>query len=231
MADEPWWKQSLAELIAAFALVFVGAGSVVATANLAPEQALATRALAHGFVIMAMASAIAPISGGQISPAITLGLFVGRKIKARLAATVIGFQILGSILAGLLLLAIYPARTAGLGTPTLAGPIANAPLMGIAVELVLTFFLVFVVYATAVDPRVTFRQIAALAIGLTVAMDWFVGGNLTGAAMSPGRWIGPAVATWTLDLWYVYWIGPLLGGALAGALYAGVFLPLEAEKR
>lgn len=228
MAGEAWWKQALAELIGAFALVFVGAGSVAATAGLTGQEALVSRALAHGIVIVAMVSAIGPISGGQISPAVTIGLLVGRKIRPGLAGIIIVFQLLGSILAGFLLLAIYPLKDGGLGTPGLGGPIADSPGMGIVVELVLTFLLVFVVYATAVDPRGTFKQIAGLAIGLTVAMDWFVGGNLTGAAMSPGRWIGPAVATAHFENWYVYWVGPLLGGALAGAVYAWLFLPRSA---
>lgn len=227
MAEEAAWKQALAELIGAFALVFVGAGSVAATASLGAEEALVTRALAHGIVIMAMVSAIGPISGGQISPAVTIGLLVGRKIRGGLAGAIIAAQLLGSVLAGFLLLAIYPepAQAGGLGTPALGGAIAGDPAMGIVVEIVLTFFLVFVVYATAVDPRGTFKQIAGLAIGLTVAMGWFVGGNLTGAAMSPGRWIGPAVATMNFADWYVYWIGPLLGGVIAGALYAYALLP------
>ena len=232
MADEAWWKQSLAELLGAFALVFVGAGSVVATANLRSDSALVARSLAHGIVIMAMASALAPISGGQISPAVTVGLLIGRKIKPNLAATIIVFQLVGSVLAGILLYAIYPGRDGNLGLPAVSATLGpegstQASVMGIVVELVLTFFLVFVAYAVAVDPRGTSKQVAALPIGLVVAMDWFVGGNLTGAAMSPGRWLGPAVATMTFDLWYVYSIGPILGGVLAGALYAAVFLPKE----
>jgi glycerol uptake facilitator-like aquaporin len=58
-------------------------------------------------------------------------------------------------------------------------------------------------------------------------MDWFAGGPLTGAAMSPGRWLGPALASGLLDQWYVYWIGPLVGGTIAGVLYTAVFLPKE----
>lgn len=220
-----WWKQALAEAIGAFALVFVGAGSVAATANLGGQEALVTRALAHGVVIMVMASALAHISGGQISPAVTFGLWVGRKIKADLAAVIIVAQLVGSVVAGFLLLAIYPLKDGGLGTPGLGPAIANSPGMGVVVETVLTFLLVFVVFATAVDPRGAAKQISALAIGLTVAMDWFVGGNLTGAAMSPGRWIGPALATGNFADWYVYWVGPLLGGAVAGAVYTAVFLP------
>ena len=100
-------------------------------------------------------------------------------------------------------------------------------ILGIVIELVLTFFLAFVVLATAIDPRGAAKQVSGLPIGLAAAMCWFVGGNLTGAALSPGRWLGPALVTWNLGQWYVYTIGPISGGVLAGVLYATVFLPKQ----
>jgi glycerol uptake facilitator-like aquaporin len=234
VTEEPWWKQGLAELIGAFALVFVGAGTFVATAGQGtdPAAAFLARAIASGVVIMAMASALAHISGGQISSAVTVGLLAAGKIRAPLAGVIIAFQLAGSILAGFLLLVIYPSGLVGLGTPRLGlalEPVEStaSTILGIAIELVLTFFLVFVVFATVIDPRGAAKQVSALPIGLTVMMCSFVGGNLTGAAISPGRWLGPAVATWNFDQWYIYAIGPVVGGVIAGVFYAAVFLPKE----
>jgi len=235
LRDEPWWKQGIAEMIGAFALVFVGAGSAVATSGQAFEAgtAFVARGLAVGAVIMAMASALAHVSGGQITPAVTVGLLAAGKIRAKLAAVIIAFQLIGSVLAGFLLLAIYRAGPGTLGTPSLNivvfYPVESTAsmILGIVVELVLAFFLVFVVFATAVDPRGAGKQVSGLPIGLAAMMCWFVGGNLTGAAISPGRWLGPAVATLNFGEWYVYTIGPIVGGAIAGVLYALVFLPKE----
>lgn len=234
VTEEPWWKQGIAELIGAFALVFVGGGTFVATAGLGidPAAAFLARAVASGVVIAAMASALAHISGGQISSAVTVGLLAAGKIRAPLAGAIIAFQLAGSVLAGLLLLMIYPSGLGDLGTPRL-GPALEpvestaSTILGIVIELVLTFFLVFVVFATAVDPRGAAKQVSGLPIGLTVMMCSFVGGNLTGAAISPGRWLGPAIAMWNFDQWYVYAVGPVVGGVIAGAFYASVFLPKE----
>lgn len=232
MPEEPWWKQGVAEMIGAFALVFVGAGTVAATSvqGFDPSAAFVARGLAVGFVIMAMASALSHVSGGQISSAVTVGLLAAGRIRATVAGAIIAFQLLGSVLAGLLLLAIYPTIPGNLGTPQLGvalDPVEStaSTIKGVVIELLLTFFLVFVVFATAIDPRGAAKQVSGLPIGLTAAMCWFMGGNLTGAAISPGRWLGPAVATWNFGQWYVYTIGPLVGGLIAGSLYAAVFLP------
>ncbi len=105
------------------------------------------------------------------------------------------------------------------GTPDLGSGVG--PMRGVIIEAVLTFFLVFVVFGTAVDARAP--RIGGLGIGLTVALDILFGGPLTGAAMNPARTFGPALASAHWNNHLVYWIGPLLGGALAGLVY-GRFL-------
>ncbi|KAL2610106.1 hypothetical protein R1flu_028679 [Riccia fluitans] len=93
---------------------------------------------------------------------------------------------------------------------------------GIVTEIVLTFSLVFVVYATAVDPKKgSIGIVAPLAIGFTVLANHFIGVPYTGASMNPAHSFGPAFATW------IYWVGPLIGGALAGVVYEEVFLTPE----
>ncbi len=212
-------------MLGAFALVAVGAGSVLAALTHGQPVVLFA-AFGHAFVIMVMATALGPISGGQISPAVTLGLVVTRRLKPDLGAIIIVFQLMGSILAGFLLAWLYPSQVLGaarLATPAL-DPTIN-PLQGVVIELLMTFFLVFVVFATAIDPRGTAKTLGAIPIGMAVGLDWFFGGALTGAAMSPGRWLGPAVASGFLENGWVYWVGPLAGGLLAALLYEHVFLP------
>jgi aquaporin Z len=110
-----------------------------------------------------------------------------------------------------------------LGTPALANGV-SVP-VGIAVEALLTIFLVWAVYGTAVSPFAP--RIAGFGIGLTVATDILMGGPLTGAAMNPARHIATAVPAMFFDNWYVYWIGPLLGAAIGGLSIRYLFAPPE----
>ncbi|TLZ52574.1 MAG: aquaporin [Methanobacteriota archaeon] len=219
-------------MLGAFGLVTVGAGSVLAAASTGQPIVLFA-AFGHAFVIAVMGTALGPISGGQISPAVSLGLIVTRRQKADIGAVIIAFQLLGSLIGGALLLWLYPTMPGSIGarfhlaTPALTanGNVTVSALQGFALETLMTFFLVFVVFATAIDPRGTAKTLGAIPIGLTVGVDWLLGGALTGAAMSPGRWLGPAVASGFFDNAWVYWAGPLLGGVLAAFVYESVFMP------
>jgi MIP family channel proteins len=216
--QQPLLKQCVAELIGTFALIFIGVGAINANPGLLGV------ALAHGLTIAVMVSATAGISGGHLNPAVTLGLLVGRQIDSRKAIAYGISQLLGAVVAGILLVnllgnAVHSgAEAVAAGTPDLDG---IGVVKGTLIEAVLTFFLVFVVYGTAVDPRAP--KIGGLAIGLTVALDILFGGPLTGAAMNPARTFGPAVASAHWNNHLVYWVGPMLGGAAAGLIY-GRFL-------
>lgn len=223
--EASWGRKAIGEAIGAFALVVVGAGSVLAASS-AGSDVLVFATLGHAFVIAVMATALGPISGGQISPAVTLGLIATRRIGATLGVVIIIFQLIGSIIGGLLLWWLYPSQVSSglrLATPAVAASIT--PLQGVVVEIVITFFLVFVVFATAIDVRGAGKTLGAFPIGFAVGIGWFFGGALTGAAMSPGRWIGPAVASGFYDNGWVYWVGPLLGGLIAALVYEYVFRP------
>ena len=113
-------------------------------------------------------------------------------------------------------------NAAKLGVPAVGGGISAGAAFGI--EAILTFFLVWVVFATAADPRGTFKSIAGLAIGLTITMDILCGGPLTGAAMNPARAFGPQLVG---DYWangWVWYAGPIVGGAVAALLYEFLYL-------
>jgi MIP family channel proteins len=222
------WRKAIAEFVGTFTLIFIGAGAIISTLG----RDLLLIALAHGLAIGVMVSALARISGGHFNPAVTFGALVGRQISLRLAAVYWGFQLLGALAAALSLTAVFPSGVwspSHIGTPAL-GTIGSGlawtvePVTGILVEAILTFLLVFVVYGTGIDPKGTFNAVGGFAIGLTIAVDIMMGGPLTGAAMNPARWFGPAVVSQFFDNWYVYWVGPLLGGTVAGLLYSAVFL-------
>jgi len=218
-------KQCVAEFIGTFALIFIGVGAIY------HNLGLLAIALAHGLTIAVMVSATGAISGGHLNPAVTLGLWVGGKIDTKGLMAYWVAQLAGASCAAFLLLFLFTGQLDPSGKSLAATIVANGTpdlpakgitlVQGIIIEAVLTFFLVFVVYGTAVDSRAP--KIGGLAIGLTVALDILFGGPFTGGAMNPARTFGPALASGHWNNQIVYWIGPLLGGALAGLVY-GRFL-------
>ncbi len=206
-------QKGLAELVGTFALTFIGGAAIIHG-----QAGLIGVALAHGLTLAVMISCVGHISGGHINPAVTIGFLVTRRISVAEGALYIGSQLVGAILAALLLRVLVPgAMDAQLGGQALAPGIGLAT--GIGIEVILTFLLVFTVFATAVDERGAFKTIAGFGIGLVVAFDILAGGPLTGASMNPARSFGPALvsASWTGHL--VYWIGPVIGGILAALVY------------
>jgi aquaporin TIP len=212
-----WSKRAFAEFVGTFALVFAGVGAIAVGAELVGV------ALAHGLAIAVMASAVGHISGGHFNPAVTFGFVVTRRMDPSLAGAYLGAQLLGATLAALAVRALYPdGLDLDAGVPQPAAGVGAGAAMGI--EAILTFFLVWVVFATAADPRGAFKSIAGLAIGLTISLDILAGGPLTGAAMNPARAFGPELVQGVWDDFLVYWIGPLAGGGLAALLYEILYL-------
>jgi len=223
------WNKYLAEAIATFALVFIGAGAVVANAVSNNALGLVGIALAHGLVLMSMIYATRHISGGHVNPAVTIAMLLTRKIGFVDAIGYIVFQLVGASIAGLMLANIFVGAPAGvhLGVTDLSsGVSANT---GMLLEAVLTFFLVFTIFAVAVDPR-GLADASGLAIGLVLTFDILVGGSLTGAAMNPARAFGPAFASQYWTNHSVYWYGPVIGAVIAAFLYNKVFIKKEGDK-
>ncbi|MFA7248760.1 MAG: MIP/aquaporin family protein [Dehalococcoidia bacterium] len=219
-------KKLIAEAVGTFTLIFAGCGSVMLfTAN--DRVTLVGVALAHGLAIGLMASALGAVSGAHFNPAVTIGMWVTRRIETLAGAGYIAAQLIGAGLAAAALATLFPEglrSAATLGTPTLGAGMDFA--RGVGLEAILTFFLVTVIFGTAVDARAP--KLGGLAIGLTITMDILIGGPLTGAAMNPARAFGPALLTghWTDHL--VYWIGPIVGAVAASLLYHYLFIE-EAE--
>jgi len=212
-------RRGAAEFVGAFALVFVGAGAIMTGTELVGV------ALAHGLAIAVMASAVGHISGGHFNPAVTFGFLITRRITAMLAVVYWIAQFLGALVGALLLLWIYPDRIVdrtNIGAPALAEEISIGA--GFVVEMILTFLLVWVIFATAADPRGSFVSIAGLAIGLTITIAVLMGGPLTGAAINPSRAFGPQLVAGFWDDAWLWYIAPLLGGGLAALAYEYIYL-------
>ena len=211
-------KALIAESIGTFALIFVGVGAITADHIAGGASGLVGIALAHGLIIAVMVSATAAISGGHLNPAVTVGAWLTRKITTGKAFGYIVAQCVGAIVAAALIKLAMPSQALAsvqMGTPALGPGITVS--QALVTEAVLTFFLMFVIYGTAIDARAP--KWGGLFIGLTVALDILMGGPITGAAMNPARHLGPALlGGGTQNLW-LYWVGPIVGSSSAALLY------------
>jgi len=220
-------EQMVAEFIGTFALVFIGAGAVAVLTPTLGSSGLVGIALAHGLVLAIFVSNLGHISGAHFNPSVTVGAWVAGKIETVRGLAYIVSQLAGAVAAaGLLRVAIPEAiwRRTDLGVPTVSHNFGITNGKALLIEAILTFFLVFTVFATAIDDRGVFKSIAGLAIGLVLTFDILMGGILTGAAMNPARAFGPALVSghWT-DIW-IYWIGPVIGAIIAASVYFFAFL-------
>ncbi|RRT36898.1 hypothetical protein B296_00045742 [Ensete ventricosum] len=208
-------------------IVGVGVGADKLTSDGAATPAgLIAAALAHGFALFVAVSVGANISGGHVNPAVTFGAFVGGNITLLRGILYWIAQLLGSTVACLLL----RFSTGGLETGTfgLSGVSAWEALV---LEIVMTFGLVYTVYATAVDPKKgSLGTIAPIAIGFIVGANILVGGPFSGASMNPAVSFGPALVSWSWTHQWIYWLGPLIGGGLAGIIYEFFFISHSHEQ-
>ena len=173
--EENVLRRGVAEFIGTFTLIFIGGG-----AGIVSGQDIVAVALANGLAIGIMVTNLGHISGGHFNPAITLGFVATRRITLPLAVAYWISQFAGAIVAAAILRGLFSHADFLGAVPHAAGFGAGK---GLVVEIILTFFLVWAVFATAVDPRGAFKSIAGLAIGLTITIDVLMGGPLTGAAM------------------------------------------------
>ncbi|KAM4106379.1 hypothetical protein ACB094_04G061400 [Castanea mollissima] len=197
-------RATLAEFISTFIFVFAGEGFLLVP-------------------LFAAVSASINVSGGHVNPAVTFGTLLGGRISVVRAIYYWIAQLLGSIVAALLLRLVTNMRPAGFYVSHGVGE-----WHGVILEIVMTFGLVYTVYATAIDPkRGSLGTIAPLAIGLIVGANILVGGPFDGASMNPARAFGPALVGWRWDNHWIYWVGPLIGGALAGLIYEYMVIPTD----
>ena len=208
----PGLRTAAAELIGTFALVFAGAGAVVVDAR--------THALGHvgiaitfGLVIMAMIYAVGHVSGAHFNPAVSFAFALTRHFPWPRVAVYWVAQLAGALLAaGLIRLSIGSDAHVGATLP------AGSQVQSLVWEIVLTFFLMFVIMAVATDTRAV-GEAAAIAIGGTVGLDAMFGGPVSGASMNPARSLGPAIVSGDLHAVWLYVVAPLAGAALGALAY------------
>lgn len=216
--------RAVAEFIGSFFFFFIGIGAAVSV-TIAGEPSLLLVAFANGLALAIAVTALGHISGGHFNPAVTIGFLVTRRIAPLLALMYIVAQLLAGIAASAMVRWLWPgtfAKAAGYGAPALDPSLSSGE--GLVLEALLTAFLVFVVFATAADIRGAFKIIAGFAIGLTISVDVMVGGPLTGAMMNPARAFGAHVVDNSWSNAWIWYVGPILGGAIAALLYELLYL-------
>nr|G5CTG2.1 RecName: Full=Aquaporin-5; Short=AQP-5 [Milnesium tardigradum]AEP14559.1 aquaporin 5 [Milnesium tardigradum] len=229
LAKIQFWKALGAEFIGTAVLVYIGCGAAVTSTPDANRDAFVTRvSLAFGLTVATMVWAICGVSGGHINPAVSLGFLVTRRISLVRFLLYVAFQCSGAVAGAALLYAstFDSVKRGGFGTNSMAtenGQYLISPAQGILIEAIITFVLVFTVFATCDAKRSDLKGSGPLAIGIAVLISHLVAIPLTGTSMNPARSLGPAVLIgfWT-DHW-VFWVGPMLGGAVAGLLYDMAF--------
>lgn len=213
------WNKYLAEAIASFALVFVAAGAVLANAQTGGSLQTLGIALATGLTLAAVMYGAMHISGAHVNPAITISLWATGHTKLMQAIGYVISQLIGAVVAALFLKVIFGGVVSPqyfLGDTTLLAGVT--PGMGILVEAILTFFLVWTFFATVVDKKAT-PGFGALAVGFVLAVGIMFAGGITMGALNPARSFGPALITSHWAGHYVYWVGPIVGGIVAGFVY------------
>lgn len=210
-------RDSIAELIGTFMLVFVGAGAVLNSFG-----GFIGAALAHGLILAVIIYTFGHLSGAHVNPAVTLGLLVGGRVDRQRAVFYWVAQFAGAILAAIMLGIVLPdGREFDLAATVPAGDVTN--LQALLIEFILTFFLVSTVYQAGVYGKA--GPLAGLAIGLTLAACILMGGSLTGASLNPARTLGPGLVSGELDAVLFYLVGIFAGGAAAGYLHSTYFKP------
>lgn len=224
-------KSLLAEFIGTMMLVLVGCGSAL---NWTTSFDVTQISLAFGLVVMAMVTVFGPVSGGNLNPGVSIGLLAGGELSLLKCFFYIVVQSLGAIVGAGLLYGVTPAAqrdSIGANGLNSKEKIEDAMVdvaihagAGFVLEALLTMMLVLVVYASAVDPKTKAAPgVAPILIGFTVAAAHLVCITYTGTSINPARSIGSAVFSGVWADHWVFWVGPLVGGALGGFLYNFVF--------
>ena len=224
-------KRSAAEFFGTFWLVFGGCGSAVLAAAF-PSLGIGFVgvALAFGLTVLTMCYAIGHISGGHLNPAVSVGLFVGKRFPASDLLPYIAAQVAGAIVAAGVLYVIASGKT---GFEVSAGFASNgygehspggySLLACLVAEIVLTMFFIFVIMGST-DSRAP-KGFAPIAIGLCLTLIHLVGIPVTNTSVNPARSTGPAlfVGGWALSQLWLFWVAPIIGGALGGGIYNALF--------
>ncbi|XP_058782706.1 probable aquaporin NIP-type [Vicia villosa] len=204
-------QKVIAEVIGTYFLVFAGCG-VVAVDKIYGSVTFPGICITWGLVVTVMCYSVGHISGGLFNPAVTITWAIFRRIKFIEAPLYIAAELLGSTLASLTLSLMFDITPKSFfGTV----PVGSSG-QSLAMEFIISFLLMFVISAVTTDHRAV-DDSASIAVGMTITLNLFIAGPVSGASMNPARSIGPAIVVHIYNGLWIYVVGPIVG-AVAGAL-------------
>ncbi|XP_056620222.1 aquaporin-4 isoform X2 [Triplophysa dalaica] len=224
---QEFWRAVSGEFLAMLIFVLLSLGSTInwsAKEEKPSPPDLVLISLCFGLSIATLVQCFGHISGAHINPAVTAAMVATRKLSLAKAVFYLLAQCLGALVGAAILYGVTPASVrGGLGVTSVNPEISTGH--AIVIELIITFELVFTVFATCDTKRSDLKGSAALAIGLSVCIGHLFAIPYTGASMNPARSFGPAVIMGKWNDHWVYWVGPLIGGVLAATVYEYLFCP------
>nr|XP_023682506.1 aquaporin-4 isoform X2 [Paramormyrops kingsleyae] len=230
---QEFWRAVSAEFLATLIFILLSLGSTInwgAGKEKPPPPDLVLISLCFGLSISTMVHCFGHISGAHINPAVTAAMVCTRKLSLSKAVFYLAAQCLGAVVgAGILLMVTPSSVRGGLGVTVVNSSISLGH--ALVVELLITFELVFTIFATCDPRRVELKGSVALATGFAVSIGHLFAIPYTGASMNPARSFGPAVVTWNWENHWVYWMGPVMGGVVAAALYDYIYYPDKELKK
>ncbi|KAL4279223.1 hypothetical protein GQ457_03G009770 [Hibiscus cannabinus] len=207
-------QKVIAEVVGTYFVIFAGCGSVVMNKLYDGVVTFPGICIVWGLIVMVMIYSVGHISGAHFNPAVTITFAIFRRFPLKQVPIYLAAQLLGSILASETLNLIWDIpRKAFFGTVPLGSP--NRSLV---LEIIISFLLMFVVSGVATDSR-AIGELAGIAVGMTVTLNVFVVGPISGASMNPARSLGPAIVMGVYDGIWVYMVGPIIGTVLGGFVY------------
>ena len=228
------FKKALAEFVGTFVLVFAACGVAGATGG-----SLVATALAFGLVIVAMAYSVGRVSGCHINPAVSLGCLLTKRMNAKDFCVYVVSQILGGTAGALLVFGLFKMAKVAIPGNACNGVVGADPkaiggiIAALITEIVLTCIFVYVIL-NVTDEKAGTSKKAGIIIGLTLTLVHLIGINLTGTSVNPARSIATAISaaiyngqTAPLAQVWIFIVAPLVGAALAAALYKGLNVEKE----
>ncbi|KAM9718746.1 aquaporin-1-like [Menidia menidia] len=213
-----FWRAVAAEFIGMLLFIFIGLSAITGT-NQFKDNPVVNISLAFALAIATLAQSIGHISGAHLNPAVTLGLLFSCQISALRCVCYILAQMLGAVAASAIVNSYKPGQSLGINKLTVNQS------AGFVIEFLATLQLVLCVIAVTDSRRNDVKGSAPLAIGLSVGVGHFAAMGFTGCGINPARSFGPAVVLGRMEDHWVYWLGPMCGGAAASFIYDVLLYP------
>ncbi|CAG4915037.1 unnamed protein product [Colias eurytheme] len=220
------WKAVLSEFVSTLLLIFIGCMTCIPLKGFEVQPPMYSP-IGFGLVVLFNITAFGHISGAHMNPSVTLTAVIWGKMSVALGIGYVIAQCLGAIVGYGLLIVVSPIDLVPGAICTTQPHIGQEPYQALIVEIMLSAALGFINCAVWDPLNEDKSEANSLKFGFTIAAFSIAGGPLTGASMNPARTLGPSLWTNNWNTHWIYWVGPLVGGAFAGLFYKIIWLKNE----